>query len=318
MKPVKIGLLGLGNMGQNHLRILSMLKDVELSFIFDTDMERCVLFSEEYKVPVAKDLITDYTKIDALVVATPTSTHCDYVQQASKYVKYFFVEKPLADTFSKAEEILRLIHEYGLQIQVGFIERYNPAIVALREVLSQSRKVLNIDFTRTNKLSSRITDVDVIMDLMIHDIDLAMFLNGPVRKINSYGIIEDEMISFGRTFLEHENGVYSSLTASRITEKKIRQVTATCEDMFIDCNLLSKEILINKQTVVDQYFDNIFIASKEEAIGLQQQETLLNQHLSFVEFCRGNYDKSIPTGKDGANAIAIAETIQKQIQEKST
>jgi hypothetical protein len=84
--------------------------------------------------------------------------------------------------------------------------------------------------------------------------------------------------------------------------------------MFIDCNLLSKEILINKQTLVDQYFDNIFIASKEETIGLQQQETLLNQHLSFVEFCRGKNDPGIPTAEQGAHAISVAETIQKQIQ----
>ena len=313
MKPVKIGLLGLGNMGQNHLRVLSMLKNIELSFIFDTDHEKCALLSQEYKVPISNDILDDYKRIDALVVATPTSTHHDYVKQASKYVKYFFVEKPLANTLLKSEDILKLAKEYGLNIQVGFIERYNPAIVALREVLCQSRKILNIDFTRTNKLSSRITDVDVVMDLMIHDIDLALFLNGQVKKINSYGITEDGMISFGRTVLEHENGVYSSLTASRITEKKIRQITATCEDMFIDCNLLSKEILINKQTLVDQYFDNIFIASKEETIGLKQQETLLSQHLSFVKFCRGKSDAGLPTAEDGVNAIAIAETIQKQI-----
>ncbi len=314
MKPVKIGLLGLGNMGQNHLRVLSMLKDVELGFIFDSDSEKCTLLSQEYRVPVSKELINDYARIDALVIATPTSTHCDYVTQAREYVKFFFVEKPLADTLQKSEEIVRLTEKHGLKIQVGFIERYNPAVVALREVLNQSRRVLNIDFTRTNKLSSRITDVDVVMDLMIHDIDLAIFLNGQVRKINSYGIIQDGMISFGRAVLEHNNGVYSSLTASRITEKKIRQITATCEDMFIDCNLLSKEILINKQTLVDQYFDNIFIASKEETIGLQQQETLLNQHLSFVEFCRGKSDPGIPTAEQGAHAISVAETIQKQIQ----
>jgi predicted dehydrogenase len=314
MKPVKIGLLGLGNMGQNHLRVLSMLKDVELSFIYDSDSEKCAQLSQEYRVSIAKELINDYARIDALVIATPTSTHCDYVTQASQYVKYFFVEKPLANTLQKSEEIVRLAGKYGLKIQVGFIERYNPAVVALREVLNQSTRVLNIDFTRTNKLSSRITDVDVVMDLMIHDIDLAMFLNGQVRKITSYGIIQDGMISFGRAVLEHVNGVYSSLTASRITEKKIRQITATCEDMFIDCNLLSKEIFINKQTLVDQYFDNIFIASKEETIGLQQQETLLNQHLSFVEFCRGKSDPGIPTAEQGAHAILVAETIQKQIQ----
>ena len=313
MKPVKIGLLGLGNMGQNHLRVLSMLKDIELCFIFDTDREKCALLSQEYNVPISNDILDDYKRIDALVVATPTLTHHNYVKQASEYVKYFFVEKPLADTLQKSEEILKLSKKYELKIQVGFIERYNPAIIALREVLCQSRKILNIDFTRTNKLSSRITDVDVVMDLMIHDIDLAMFINGQVKKINSYGITEGGMISFGRAVLEHENGVYSSLTASRITEKKIRQITATCEDMFVDCNLLSKEILINKQTVVDQYFDNIFIASKEETIGLKQQETLLSQHLSFVEFCRGKSDASIPTVENGVNAISIAETIQKQI-----
>ena len=313
MKPVKIGLLGLGNMGQNHLRVLSMLKDIELCFIFDSDNEKCAQLSQEYKVPAPQDIINDYGRVDALVIATPTSTHCDYVKQASKLVKYFFVEKPLADTLQKSEEILNLSKEYGLKIQVGFIERYNPAIVALLEVLKQSRKILNIDFTRTNKLSSRITDVDVVMDLMIHDIDLAMFLNGPVKNINSYGITEHGMISFGRAVLEHENGIYSSLTASRITEKKIRQITATCEDMFIDCNLLSKEILINKQTLVDQYFDNIFIASKEETIGLKQQETLLSQHLSFVNFCREIIDESIPTVENGVDAIFIAETIQKQI-----
>lgn len=314
MKPVTIGLLGLGNMGQNHLRILSMLKDIELCFIYDVDPEKSTQLSREYRVPVSEDLTADYGRVDGLVIATPTSTHCDYVRQAGRYVRNLFVEKPLADTLANAEEIQRLVTEHGLHIQVGFIERYNPAITALREVLRQSRRVLNIDFTRTNKLSSRITDVDVVMDLMIHDIDLAMFLNGPVKNINSYGITEDGMISFARTFLEHGNGVYSSLTASRITEKKIRQVTATCDDMFIDCNLLSKEILINKQTVVDQYIDNIFIASKEETIGLQQQETLLNQHLAFVEFCRGRDDDTVPTAEDGVNAIAIAETIQKQIQ----
>jgi len=315
MKPVKIGLLGLGNMGQNHLRVLSMLKDIELSFIFDTDKEKCALLSQEYHVPILKDINNDYTKVDAIVIATPTSTHCDHVKQASEFVKYIFVEKPLADSLPKAEEILRLTKDHELHIQVGFIERYNPAIGALAEVLSQSRKVLNIDFTRTNKLSERITDVDVIMDLMIHDIDLAMFFNGPVKRISSYGIAEDGLISFGRAVLKHENGVYSSLTASRITEKKIRQITVTCEDMFIDCNLLGKEILINKQTLVDQYFDNLFIASKEETIGLKQQEPLLSQHLAFVEFCRGNIEQGVPTADNGVDAISVAETIQKQIQE---
>lgn len=317
MEPIKVGLLGLGNMGQNHLRVLSMLKDIELCFIYDTDTQKCSDLSKEYKVRQSQNLDEEYKKIDALVIATPTSTHDIYVKQACNDVKYFFIEKPLAENLSRGEEILRLSQEHDLTLQVGFIERFNPAIIALREVLSQSKKPLNIDFTRTNKLSSRITDIDVIMDLMIHDIDLALFFNGNVLKVSSYGIIENNLISFGRAVLQHENGVYSSLTASRITEKKIRQITATCEDMFIDCNLLGKEIFINKQTEVDQYFNNVFIASKEESIGLKEQEALLSQHLSFVNLCKGMSDSNIPSAADGVNAIKLAESIQNQIQRKS-
>jgi predicted dehydrogenase len=318
MQPVKIGLLGLGSMGQNHLRVLSMLKDVELSFIYDADGEKCSSLSREYSVPASQNLESDLKDIDALVIATPTSTHCSYVKKACEDVTFLFVEKPIAENLVEGEEILQLSEEHGISIQVGFIERFNPAIVALKKVLSQSSNPLNIDFTRTNKLSSRITDVDVIMDLMIHDIDLAIFLNGKIKRINSYGIIEDNMISFGRAVLEHESGVYSSLTASRITEKKIRQITATCEDMFIDCNLLSKEIFINKQSKVDQYFNNILIASKEETISLKQQEALLTQHLSFVKLCQGVSNPNIPTATDGVKAIELAEMIQKQIKTKSS
>ena len=105
--------------------------------------------------------------------------------------------------------MLNLSEKNNLNIQVGFIERYNPAIKQLKKILDQSRKVVSIDFTRTNKISKRITDVDVIIDLMIHDIDLALYLNGPIQSVSAHGFVEDKMIDYASVLLTHTNKNFS-------------------------------------------------------------------------------------------------------------
>ena len=225
---VKIGLLGVGMMGQNHLRNLSMLKQVEVTFIYDFDKELCEKMSKLYDVPVSQNLDEDLKKVDGVVIVTPTFTHADYIKQVSKYVKNIFVEKPLTDTLESSKEIVELSKKLDLNIQLGFIERFNSAIVAAEKVIKNSKHIINIDFTRTNKVSGRITDVDVIIDLMIHDIDLALSLNGKPKKIEAHGYIKSGMIEYARAILTHENGTFSNIVASRITEKRIRHISATC------------------------------------------------------------------------------------------
>ncbi|PCJ17071.1 MAG: oxidoreductase [Candidatus Cloacimonadota bacterium] len=313
-KLIKVALLGLGNMGQNHLRNLVMLKNVEVSFIHDLNEEIMKSTSLKYNVPFIVDWRNHLDKVDALIIVTPTNTHYDYIVEAAKYVKNIFVEKPLTHNVETSEKIVSLAKLEKLNIQVGFIERYNPAITSLERVLKNSSKVIAIDFTRTNKVSSRITDVDVVIDLMIHDIDLALNFSGKPKSIAAHGHVKDGMIEYARALITHENGVFSNIVASRITEKRMRHVSSTCEDMYVDCNLLSKTLKVNKQTI-EQYLENVSISSKEETIDVRPQEGLLMELIDFTNSCREIVDGT-PNEKDSLLAIQVASSIQNLILEK--
>ena len=312
-KTAKIGLLGIGVMGQNHLRNLSMLKQVEIAFIYDLDKQACDKISKIYNVPVSDNLERDLKGLDGVIIVTPTFTHFDYIKLVSKYVKNIFVEKPLTSTLETSKEVAKLAKELNLKIQVGFIERYNPAVVALQNVISNSKNTIAIDFSRTNKVSSRITDVDVIMDLMIHDIDLALKFNGEVDKIYAHGYIKNQMIEYARAIITHKNGSFSNILASRITEKRTRNICVTCDDKYIDCNLLSKEIFVNKQTI-EQYIDNVSVSSKIEIVDVRPQEALLLELIDFAKLCNGD-DIVVANERNGLAAIKVASVIQKEIME---
>jgi len=310
-KVVKIGLLGVGKMGQNHLRNLAMIKQVEIFFIYDFDKEICSKLAKEFNIKASKDLDNDLQRVDGVIIATPTFTHFDYIKQISKYVKNIFVEKPLSNTLESSREIIKLAEKNKLNIQVGFVERYNSAVVALKKVIKNSNHIINIDFSRTNKVSSRITDVDVVIDLMIHDIDLALNINGKVKNVEAHGYIRNDMIEYARAIIIHENGSFSSIVASRITEKRIRHISATCDDMYIDCDLIRKEVLVNKQTI-EQYLDDVSILSKEETITIRPQEALLLELMDFVKLCQGE-KVNVPNENDGLLAMELANKIQGQI-----
>ena len=279
-KIIKIALFGIGKMGQNHLRILSMLKDVEVAFLYDVNLELCESLSKSFGIKVLENLDEDLKDCDGAIIVTPTFTHFDYVNKVSDYVKNIFVEKPLTDTLDTTQIILDLAKQKSLNIQVGFIERYNPAIITLQNILRDT-KIVNIDFTRTNKMSSRITDVDVVIDLMIHDIDLALHFNGDIADIYAHGVVMEGMIEYARACIIHKNGAFSNIVASRITEKRIRQISVTTHNEYIDCNLLRKEVFVDKQSV-EQRLDSVSISANTETIEVRGQESLFSELLDFV------------------------------------
>ncbi len=319
-KIVRIGLLGIGKMGQNHLRNLNMLKNVEVSFIYDVNKELLEKTAKEFSLRALEnesELENALRVSDGVIIVTPTFTHYDYIQNVANHIKNIFVEKPLTDTLQTTQIIVEMAKQKNLNIQVGFIERYNPAISALKKLLKNSGRIFNIDFTRTNKMSNRITDVDVVMDLMIHDIDLSLLFNGEVEEIYAHGVVINGIIEYARANLTHKNGSFSTITASRVTEKRIRQISVTCEDMYVDCNLLSKEVLVNKQTL-EQHLHNISISSRQESIEVLAQEALLLELLDFSEIARGKSQKVSPPNEiDGANAMLIADEIQRLIHQKT-
>jgi predicted dehydrogenase len=306
---IRIGLLGLGQMGRNHLRVLSLLRGVEIAFVFDADADHAAAIAAQHDLTATTDLDASLDTIDALVICTPTVTHADYVRRFAPRVKALFVEKPLAHSLAAAQAIESAVRDHGTLVQVGFIERFNPAIVALSGVLTNAQRVINIDFTRTNRLSSRITDVDVVMDLMIHDIDLALYLNGPVRDVVAHGVVHDGLIEFASAQLTHENGRFSRVQASRITERKIRLIQATCEDRFVDCDLLRKEIVVHRQSVLQQKgADAYSITSQQEIVAVGQQEALLSELQAFAAMAREGQG-SVPDFASGIASLAVAEAV---------
>lgn len=310
-KALKVGLIGLGSMGRNHLRVLSMLKGVELTFVADANTEVVTRLGQAHGILGVTDPTPLLSSVDAVVICTPTITHADYIRLAANYVKHIFVEKPLAATLEEAREVAVFAQTNDLNIQVGFIERYNPAVQAMKVVLNKSERIISLDFTRTNKVSARITDVDVITDLMIHDIDLALYLNGPARSVAAHGYANGRMIDFASALITHQNGHFSRIQASRITDKKIRQIAGTCVDMFVDCDLLKKEIIINRQSE-SRVGDTLpyTITAIQEAVSVLPQEALLTELQAFVTNCRNPRAVEAPGVEAGVEALKICAEIQ--------
>jgi len=314
-KTLKVGLIGLGNMGRNHLRVLSMLKGVELAFVADANAEVAAKAGQLNGILGVVDPTPLLADVDAVVICTPTVTHADYIRMAAAHVKNIFVEKPLAATLDEASDIAAFAKEKGLNVQVGFIERFNPAVQALKTVLDRTERVISLDFTRTNKVSSRITDVDVVTDLMIHDIDLALYLNGRALSVAAHGFAHGSMIDFASALITHENGRFSRIQASRVTDKKIRQIEGTCVDMFVDCDLLRKEILINRQSEVrDSGSLPYSISAIQETVAVPPQEALLTELQAFMSSCIQPGAVLIPGVDAGVDAMKICAQIQAAVK----
>jgi predicted dehydrogenase len=310
---IKVSILGIGKMGKNHLRILNMLKNVQIEKIFDLNEEALIQLSKQYNVDYTTDVDDAVSGVDAVLIVTPTSTHFDYFKACVGKVKNIFIEKPLAANYQDGVKIAELAKEHGTFIQCGFIERFNPVVSELKNILKND-KVINADFTRTNRLSSRITDVDVVLDLMIHDIDLAIFLNGDVEEVFAFGTKENGLVSFASALLRHKSGSISRILASRMTEKKMRSITVTTETSFIDAELVRKEIVLHKQSKISQVEGQPYmISSLEQQVEVRQQEALLTELQVFIDACNSNHHPDIPTVEDGLESLRISEIILGQI-----
>lgn len=311
---LKIALLGIGNMGKNHLRVLSMLKGVEISSIFDVNESELKKLSAQYNVPYSLKMDEAIEGVDGVFIVTTTSTHFDYFNKCVGKVKNIFVEKPLATTYEDACLMEELAYKHETFVQCGFIERFNPVVSALKNVLGE-REVINMDFTRTNRLSSRISDVNVVLDLMIHDLDLALFFNGPVKNVVAYGRNEDDLTAFASVILEHTSGALSRVLASRMTEKKIRNIQVTTNDSLIDVELVKKELILHKQSSISQQEGQAYsISSYEEKLEVKQEEALLVECQKFVAACNGEIDPHLPGIKSGVESLRLCKQILEKIE----
>ncbi len=312
---LRVGLIGVGKMGGNHLRVLSYMKPVQVVFIHDRNRDVETRMAAAYGTRPAQDLEKDLSQVDAVIIATPTSTHLAYIELASRFTPNIFVEKPLTDTLETTRKVAQMERQRNLRIQVGFIERFNPVVAELTKIVPRSSPVVNVDLTRTDRVPDRNLDVDVVLDLMVHDLDLALYLRGPVARLQAFGHAQDGQTALAQAVLVHADGTISRVMASKITEKRIRQIHLTCPDMFVEADLLQKELVLHRKTV-EQRYASVSLASVREAIFVRHEEALLSQLLAFAGYCREEIctaQDRIPTVEAALTSMELAEKIRESI-----
>ena len=309
-----VSIIGLGAMGQNHLRVLSQLKGINIDYIYDSNINRIKKLSKLYNVKWTKNIKEIKKNSEHIIISSPTISHFNYIKIFKD--KNIFVEKPLTNNLEQAVKLKKILNK---QLQCGFIERFNSAIPILKD-FSKKNKIISMNFIRTDKLSQRIKDVNVILDLMIHDIDLSIYFNGKVKSISAYGFKKAGQISYAKAILYHQNKTISCLEASKITQKKVRNISFTSAEAFIDSNLLTKEILINTQTNLNTGKNNqkiqnkLIINSKQEKVLVSQNEALKAELEFFIN--KKNKNLGYPNLNESIYNLKIAKKIENEINKK--
>jgi predicted dehydrogenase len=237
---LKVGVLGAGHLGKIHLKLLNQSEKYELVGFFDPSKENAKKVTDEFGYKSYNSIDALIKSVEVIDIVTPTLSHFDCAKQAIENGCHVFVEKPIAKTVLEAEAIRTLASQYHVKGQVGHVERFNPAFIAVKD------KINNPMFIETHRLAEfnpRGTDVPVVLDLMIHDIDIILSsVNSKVKNVHASGIsVISETPDIANARIEFENGCVANLTASRISMKNMRKTRFFQKDAYISVNFLSKE-----------------------------------------------------------------------------
>ena len=299
---IKISVVGLGQMGVNHLNNLLNIKNINLINIYDK-IKRKEL-ENKYNTKFSENIKEVINNSDAIIIATPTTTHFKYFLECSKKIKNIFIEKPLVTDIKQFKKILQITKKKKINLKVGYIERYNPTIQLIKKILKKN-KILNLDFIRTNNRQNKIKDTNIIFDIMTHDIDLALYLSGDVKRITSSGVKKRNKIKFAISTLEHKNKCITRILSNSECAKRIRTLNITTEKNYISANLLTREIIITKKNF-GKKSNNL-----EKKIYAPNKNALLEELKDFIKSCKKNPNNKL-LDTFYKNTL-ICKEIQKQI-----
>ena len=264
-------------MGVNHLNNLLNIKNISLINIYDK-IKRKEL-ANKYNTKFSENIKEVINNSDATIIATPTTTHFKYFLECSKKIKNIFIEKPLVTDIKQFKKILQITKKKKINLKVGYIERYNPTIQLIKKILKKN-KILNLDFIRTNNRQNKIKDTNIIFDIMTHDIDLALYLSGDVKRITSSGVKKRNKIKFAISTLEHKNKCITRILSNSECAKRIRTLNITTEKNYISANLLTREIIITKKNF-GKKSNNL-----EKKIYAPNKNALLEELKDFIKSCK--------------------------------
>jgi predicted dehydrogenase len=315
LEPIRIGVIGVGNMGQHHTRILSLLKDVELIGVSDINVERGLDTASKYRVRFFEDYRDMLNHVDAVCIAVPTRLHHPVGMACLQAGVHVLIEKPIAASIAEAESLVNAAAEFHCILQVGHIERFNPAFQELHKVL-KTEELLALEAHRMSPYSDRANDVSVVLDLMIHDIDLMMELAGsPVIKLTASGsrASDSGYLDYVTAILGFANGIVATLTASKVTHRKIRRIAAHCKNSLTEANFLNNEILIHRQTTANCLTDHGQVLYRQdgliEKVYTSNIEPLHAELEHFVNCVRGGNQPSVG-GEQALKALRLASLIE--------
>ncbi len=319
---LKVGLIGVGHLGKFHLEQWKEIEEVELTGVFDSDTERSAEIQNLYGVHVFDSVEKLIEDVDVVDIVTPTINHFELARKAIKNSRHVFIEKPMTRNLEEAAELIELVKESGIKCQIGHIERFNPAVLSIAGMNVNPRF---IESHRLAQYNPRGTDVSVVLDLMIHDIDIILALvKSNVKKISASGVsVISQSYDIANARLEFENHAVANLTASRISLKNMRKTRLFQKDAYIALDFLNKESeivsfaesdenqdgLIFPIKIDDETVKNISIrkpvSPETNAIGLELQ--------SFTNAILHN-ETPIVTVEDGYAALDIAYQIIDKIE----
>jgi len=314
---LKAGVLGAGHLGKIHLRLLDQSDQYELVGFYDPDKNNGKKVESEFGFKFFESMDNLIDAVDMVDIVTPTLSHYDCAVKSIKKGKHIFIEKPITNTVEEAENIRSLLSDYNLKGQVGHVERFNPAFKAIKH---QLKSPMFIETHRLAEFNPRGTDVPVVLDLMIHDIDIILsVVKSTVKHVSASGVsVLSETPDIANARLEFENGCVANLTASRISLKNMRKTRFFQKDAYISVDFLEKKcevvkmkeapespgdfdmILQNAEGVKKQiYFDNPTV---------DNNNAILDELDTFAEAIN-NQTTPIVTLHDGTEALRVATQI---------
>lgn len=324
---LNVGVIGVGHLGRIHAKLWSEVEDVRLIGVFDEDRERSAAVAQEVGCAAFHDLFKLLEDVDAVSIVTPTFAHYSVAKAALERGVHVLIEKPITTTVREAEELIQIAAERGLNIQVGHIERFNPALLAIEKYLN------NPQFFESHRMAQfkpRGTDVPVVLDLMIHDIDVILSLvKSPVHSVDASGVaIVSEELDIANARIKFENGAVANVTASRISVNPMRKLRIFERDGYISLDFAQKSADVFR--LVDDAEGAIDPATMLKLGDLDQAEIPraivyekptvreLNPLKHELEIFRDSIlQKSTPivSGRDGLHALHVAELIMASIRD---
>jgi len=311
MKKLRVGVIGVGYLGQFHAEKYVRMNDVDLVGVVDIDKSRAETVAAKVNTKAFIDHQALFGNVDAVSIAVPTPVHFVIAKDFLQNNIDIMIEKPITETTEEADELIHLAESRALIIQVGHLERFNPAIVALKDIV---KKPMFIESHRLSIFQGRCTDVSVVLDLMIHDIDLILnFVRSEISAVYASGVpVVSEHVDIANARLEFESGCVANVTASRISTKNERKIRLFQRDAYVSVDFSKKEITAIQQ---DSNVDCGLIPGMDvKQIRFETGDALENELKSFVNAVIHRKPPEV-TAQMGRDALKIALNIMGQIKE---